>query len=404
MPLGVVDHLEVVQVDEEHPGDGAAALAPGERVADPVQEQHPVGQSGQRVVEGPVGELALHLPLLGDVAQGEHQPAHRRIGPQVVGVHLDLDRGAVGAQQPPVVALGVQPGTAGARGGEAGVPAAHPGQRLADRPAVLGRDEVGDQGAGEAVVAEDAFGGGARGVADGVVAVEDQDDVAGALHQGAEVGLAVASGDLLAQHDALDRERGLAGQDLQRAPEAGQLLLGAGDDEGADQRVPGRALGQGERAEQGARHAVQPGGEVVADVLDGQQPGLPVGGEGEHLVGFVLGAEQVAAGAAFGVPYVQDAALGDGEQRDMAGLGRHQGGGGGLDGVGDLLDGDGRGEGGAGESQRAFPGDGLAAGAHHDRQPGEHQQVDEGGEGADHPGVAGVARGGLDHQDGRRDQ
>ena len=86
----VVDELEVVEVDEEDPHD-AALVGGGERPLDPVPEQHPVREPGERVVERPVGELVLQLPLIGDVPQGEHDPADGRIVPEVAGGHLDVD-------------------------------------------------------------------------------------------------------------------------------------------------------------------------------------------------------------------------------------------------------------------------------------------------------------------------
>ena len=73
----VVDELEVVEVDEEDAHDPRPSSA-GECPLDPVPEQHPVREPGERVVERPVGELVLQLPLLGDVAHGQHDPADGR--------------------------------------------------------------------------------------------------------------------------------------------------------------------------------------------------------------------------------------------------------------------------------------------------------------------------------------
>src|SRR5829696_2767170 len=53
----VVDHLEVVEVDEEHGQAAAVPAGPGQGVPDPVVEQGPVGQVGQAVVEVLVLEL-----------------------------------------------------------------------------------------------------------------------------------------------------------------------------------------------------------------------------------------------------------------------------------------------------------------------------------------------------------
>ena len=79
------------------PTTTAVTVAAAERLLDPVPEQHPVGQTGERVVERPVGELVLQLPLLGDVPQGEHEAADGRVVPQVAAGDLDIEAAAVGA-------------------------------------------------------------------------------------------------------------------------------------------------------------------------------------------------------------------------------------------------------------------------------------------------------------------
>jgi hypothetical protein len=74
----VVDHLEVVEVDEEHGEAAAGAVGPGERVAHPVVEHRPVGEVGELVVEGLVLELRRQrLPLL------QRRPQHRLGAPQL---------------------------------------------------------------------------------------------------------------------------------------------------------------------------------------------------------------------------------------------------------------------------------------------------------------------------------
>ena len=66
----VVDELEPVQVQEEHGHRGAAALGAGQGEGDPVQEEDPVGQAGEGVVGGLVGQLGLGVAALdGDVGQ-----------------------------------------------------------------------------------------------------------------------------------------------------------------------------------------------------------------------------------------------------------------------------------------------------------------------------------------------
>jgi hypothetical protein len=56
---GVVDRLEVVQVDEHHGGAPRAPRRLGQRPGDVVQEQVPVGQPGQRVVQRLVADAGL---------------------------------------------------------------------------------------------------------------------------------------------------------------------------------------------------------------------------------------------------------------------------------------------------------------------------------------------------------
>src|SRR5439155_9936461 len=75
VPEAVVDRLEVVQV-EEHDGEaGALAPAASERVANPLDEQRPVGEPGDRVVERLVRELLLECAALADVTAVEHDAA-----------------------------------------------------------------------------------------------------------------------------------------------------------------------------------------------------------------------------------------------------------------------------------------------------------------------------------------
>ena len=54
--VGVVDRLEVVEVEEQ---DGHRLVALGERPLEPIAEQDAVGEAGERVVEGAMLELLL---------------------------------------------------------------------------------------------------------------------------------------------------------------------------------------------------------------------------------------------------------------------------------------------------------------------------------------------------------
>ena len=61
MAEAVVDHLEPVEVEEQHRHVVAPFAGPGP--LEPVGEQHPVGQPGEGVVQGLVGQRLLGLPL-----------------------------------------------------------------------------------------------------------------------------------------------------------------------------------------------------------------------------------------------------------------------------------------------------------------------------------------------------
>ena len=53
----VVDELEAVEIAEQHGEHGAGAALSGDGHGDAVLEERPVGQAGQRIVEGPAAEL-----------------------------------------------------------------------------------------------------------------------------------------------------------------------------------------------------------------------------------------------------------------------------------------------------------------------------------------------------------
>ena len=90
MAEGVVDDLEVVEVEEQDDGDRARPAA-RQPLVDLLGEQGPVGEAGQRVVMGLVAELLLEPRELG-----------QRLLELAV---LEGDRGLVGQrlEQPEVV-------------------------------------------------------------------------------------------------------------------------------------------------------------------------------------------------------------------------------------------------------------------------------------------------------------
>ena len=200
-PMRVVDGLEAVEVDEEHGGArgrpvGAAA---GEGLLDALGEQRAVGQVGERVVLGVVLQLGLEPHPFGDVPAVEDEAA-------VVAVDggLDVEPAAVAGLEAALDAGG------GLLDGAGGEEAAHLVHHAAQ---VLGVDERGQLGADEflGVAAVDP-GGGRADVAEDAVRRGDHDDVAGALHQGAEVvlllGQFLGEGDVVEQHDALAHDEG----------------------------------------------------------------------------------------------------------------------------------------------------------------------------------------------------
>ena len=65
----VVDALEAVEIEIEHRELVAAADA-GQRLGEPLAEQHAVGQIGQRVVARHMRDLLLGALALGDVVVG----------------------------------------------------------------------------------------------------------------------------------------------------------------------------------------------------------------------------------------------------------------------------------------------------------------------------------------------
>lgn len=131
VPHGVVDDLEVVEVDEEHAGQGGFAAAPEQGPLDPLEEEDPVGEPGEGVVEGPVGQLAFQFPLLRHVTEGEDQAVDGVFVAQIAAADLDLQVRGAAVQQFPVV-----PGVDGGSGARVGQDAQCGGR-------VGGGDEVG---------------------------------------------------------------------------------------------------------------------------------------------------------------------------------------------------------------------------------------------------------------------
>ena len=69
----VVDHLEVVEVEEQHRDALVVELGVGERAPEPVDEEQPVRQPGERVVDRLVREPLAARLALGDVLDLAHE-------------------------------------------------------------------------------------------------------------------------------------------------------------------------------------------------------------------------------------------------------------------------------------------------------------------------------------------
>ena len=75
VPERVVDLLEAVEIEEQHPGDGAVTRRSPESLLAHLEEHRPVGQARERVVARLVLEAMLGALQLGDVV-GDRRDQH----------------------------------------------------------------------------------------------------------------------------------------------------------------------------------------------------------------------------------------------------------------------------------------------------------------------------------------
>ncbi len=94
---GIVDVLEIVEVDHEHCQPLLRPARQRERVLDAVAEQAAVGEQCQRVVERELAQLVLERLALGDVPQVEGEPLDRRIVEQVAADALEDEAARLGS-------------------------------------------------------------------------------------------------------------------------------------------------------------------------------------------------------------------------------------------------------------------------------------------------------------------
>ena len=115
---GVVDVLEVVQVDEQRGHRQVPPPGPGQHLVGPVEDQRAVGEPGEGVVDGGVGQALLGVLPAGDVAQVGHEAVDVGVGRQIGDGRLEPQPVPVGTPQSELL---VDDGTGrGPRGGHGG--------------------------------------------------------------------------------------------------------------------------------------------------------------------------------------------------------------------------------------------------------------------------------------------
>ena len=81
MAKGIVHGLELIEIKVVHRHYFLAVNPVAQRLFEPLVQQHPIGEIGERVVVGHIFDLDLGLPLLGDVFMGGNPAAvgHRPV-------------------------------------------------------------------------------------------------------------------------------------------------------------------------------------------------------------------------------------------------------------------------------------------------------------------------------------
>ncbi len=220
----VVDHLELVEIEEQHGDLLRGPVGAVEGVTDPVDEQRPVGQPGERVVERLAVQLPLEGPPLGDVAAVEHDGVDVGIVEQVGhdGIHLP----------PRPVAMGDAAGEAATRRQPA---RQHLGELGPHRGQVVGVDQLAHVTAEEAVGVMSEHGLHARTlVAHHAVRADQRHQIRGVLDQRTEQALVAGPQTLLGRLGALQGQAHLRAHQ----PEDGQERLAAVADAADDQLAP----------------------------------------------------------------------------------------------------------------------------------------------------------------------
>ena len=223
--------------------DRSVRIRPGPRrggdlLGYPVLEQHPVGQPGQRVVEGLVLQLLLELVLCRHVPQREDQAGDVRLGPQVAASGLDADASAIPASDLPFHDTRAESRAL-----------SQPHEGAGEVVAILLRDQVPQALAFHGDVSEDGRGRGRR-VLDGPVVRDDHDGIRGVLDKRPEIGLVALADRFLAEHDTLQREGHLVREDFQCRGKIGKDPLLSEHCDQAGRSVTGRPVLEHQGAEQ----------------------------------------------------------------------------------------------------------------------------------------------------------
>ncbi len=117
MPEVVVDHLEAVDVAEEHGHRAAGPVGLQQRVVEMVEEEAAVGQAGQRVLERVASQLLLEGLAFGGVAEHYDRSRRGRAPHDGRGGHGDREVRPVQALEERVVARDVAAQRNGPQGG-----------------------------------------------------------------------------------------------------------------------------------------------------------------------------------------------------------------------------------------------------------------------------------------------
>jgi hypothetical protein len=75
MSQGIVDVFEAIQIQKQHRDIFHVTWGQDDRLANPVVEEHAIGQTGQKVVLGRMGHLQRHRPGRADVAENDYRSA-----------------------------------------------------------------------------------------------------------------------------------------------------------------------------------------------------------------------------------------------------------------------------------------------------------------------------------------